>query len=148
MPMSKPKNMTPEQEAVWLAKQREKARNRPKRKRKPDPNASKRTAKWRAKNQKLANERARKSRLKKHEEYKARERETKRRIRETQGPLPRNPARESETAKKSRSVLKDWYVAKLLELPVDLLREHLPNLLESKRQELLLKRQLNPKHNK
>lgn len=46
-----------------------------------------------------------------------------------------------------RGLLADAYIATMLKIPTAVLREHLPNLLESKRQEILLKRQLNLKHN-
>ena len=57
-----------------------------------------------------------------------------------------NPERVLKSQRKRVHRIADSYVANRLGLPVDLLREHLPNLLESKRRELLLKRQLNPKH--
>jgi len=116
--MSKPKNMTSQQESMWLSKERERQRNRPKRNRKPDPNASKRYAKWRAKNQILANKRSKECRLKKYEEYKA---------------------KEKETGKKNRALLKDCYVAHRLAVPVGTLRKY-PDLLESHRLVLRLKR--------
>ena len=48
---------------------------------------------------------------------------------------------------RNRDEISDCYVSMLLRIPVAMLREHLPNLLESKRQEILLKRKLNPKQN-
>jgi hypothetical protein len=47
-----------------------------------------------------------------------------------------------ETSRKIVASLGDSYIAARLGLPVDLLRGHLPNLLESKRQEMLLKREI------
>lgn len=52
-----------------------------------------------------------------------------------------------DMSKRNTAKLVDHYVATRIGLPVKILREHLPNLLEAKRQELLLKRQLNPKPN-
>lgn len=135
--------MTPEEETAWREKERIRIRERMARLRKERPEYLKAIyKKCYDKNPQPFKDRAKKWQT--PERQKQRNQRRKPQMAEYR---IRIADRIKDMNQKRIAEISDAYVASKLRIPVAMLREYLPNLLESKRQEILLKRQLNPKQN-
>ena len=129
--MSKPKNMTPEEEAAWLQKMR------------PINNAKAKKSWWKHREKRLEKQKKRRE----ADPEKTKSQRNKSRAKWAETHPEQNKEYSARAAKNTRERITDNYVASVMRTPLKLLREHFPEAIEAKREEILARRS-NPLTNK